>query len=120
MTTDELLSAIRELPLPSREYTDMLAKREAEHRIIDQCNDAGVKVFFKQMGAKPFDRNDAGFDGNDGEWPAGTETENWRRDPAKRPQGELVRIRLKNKKGNAPAEWPGDLRVRELPEVVNG
>jgi hypothetical protein len=31
MTTDEVLAAIQALPLPSREYASLLAKRESEH-----------------------------------------------------------------------------------------
>lgn len=31
MTTDEILAAIQALPLPSREYAALLAKRETEH-----------------------------------------------------------------------------------------
>ena len=40
MTTEELISAIRELPLPSREFTDMLATREYEHRKAEKAHHA--------------------------------------------------------------------------------
>ena len=48
--------------------------------LVDQCRDASVPVFVKQLGAKP--------------WPT---------------------IRLRDRKGGDPAEWPEDLRVREWP-----
>lgn len=40
MTTDELLVAIRALPLPSREYTDALAKREYEQDKAEKTHHA--------------------------------------------------------------------------------
>ena len=40
MTTEELISAIRELPLPSREFTDLLATREYEHRKAEKAHHA--------------------------------------------------------------------------------
>ncbi len=55
---------------------------------LSQCRAAGVPVFVKQMGAKPFNQvGDSRF---------------W--------QGYY------DKKGGEPAEWPEDLRVREFPE----
>jgi protein gp37 len=56
--------------------------------IVEQCKAAGVACFTKQLGANVRDRNDA---------------------------GSLGRLRLKNRKGGDPAEWPEDLRVREWP-----
>lgn len=86
--------------------------------IVRQCKKAGVAVFVKQLGANVRDRNDAGFEGcGPTEWPD--------IDPARlehNPNGYLeeyqgapVRIRLKDRKGGDPAEWPEDLRVREFP-----
>ena len=53
----------------------------------DQCREAGVAFFLKQLGAFPrFDRDE--FD-----------------------------LFLRDRKGGDPAEWPEDLRVREYPRV---
>lgn len=40
MTTDEILAAIQALPLPSREYASLLAKREAEHNKAEKAHHA--------------------------------------------------------------------------------
>ena len=92
--------------------------------IVKQCRAAGVACFVKQLGSNVQDRNDAGFDGEnyDGlpastEWPDGTadrvehDLDGTRDDY----QGAPVRIRLRDRKGGDPAEWPEDLRVRQLP-----
>lgn len=63
--------------------------------IVEQCRSAGVACFVKQLGAHVIDRNDAGT-------PQG-----W--------QGDPVHIRLRDRKGGDPAEWPEALRVREFP-----
>jgi protein gp37 len=70
--------------------------------IVAQCKAAGVPVFVKQLGAVPI--------GHDGEisvigakqYPFGNGA--WRR--------------LADKKGGDIAEWPADLRVRELPTTA--
>lgn len=70
--------------------------------IVSQCRAAGVAVFVKQLGAKPYsmgirDHCDDGprkgthFDGN------------------------RTRLLTASRKGGDPAEWPEDLRVREMP-----
>jgi len=51
--------------------------------IVEQCRDAKVPVFVKQLGARPVN----------GSMP----------------------LRLRSRKGNDPAEWPEDLRRREMP-----
>jgi protein gp37 len=81
--------------------------------IVKQCQAAGVPVFVKQLGADPRDRNDAGFEGDTPRsWPMDTNAV----DECARPfQGDEVRVRLANRKGGDPAEWPADLRVREFP-----
>jgi protein gp37 len=53
-------------------------------RLVEQCKDAGVACFVKQLGAHPLMRNG-------------------------------VKMRLVDKKGGDPAEWPADLCVREFP-----
>lgn len=52
---------------------------------VKQCQEAGVPVFVKQLGA----------------WPM---------------QSNAHPIRLKNRKGGDPSEWPEDLRIREFPQ----
>lgn len=82
--------------------------------LVHQCREASVPVFVKQMGADVRDRNDAGFEPGDGGW--------WLDDPGAQVehldegyQGAPVRVRLRDRKGGDPAEWPEDLRVREFP-----
>src|SRR5207237_96201 len=46
-------------------------------RVVEQCKQANVACFFKQMGSNVVESNDAGFDGNDGiGWPAHLMEEN--------------------------------------------
>lgn len=81
--------------------------------IVRQCQAAGVAVFVKQLGAKPrehfLDR---------GEWPVDLE---WRGSrnvpPVSSPEREpdWWAPVLSDRKGGDPAEWPEDLRVREMP-----
>lgn len=82
--------------------------------ILAQCRAADVPAFVKQLGANVEDRNDAGFDGEPGHaWPEGTDPEFDDSDPGY--QGAPVRVRLRDRKGGDPSEWPADLRVREFP-----
>lgn len=67
--------------------------------IVRQCRDAGVAVFVKQLGAKPYEVLFAGeafgpFDINGQKW---------------------LSLELDNRKGADMAEWPEDLRIREIP-----
>lgn len=64
--------------------------------VIAQCRAAGAAVFVKQLGAKAH-RVDWGVN------PIGSTP--------------LVPLTLKQRKGNDPAEWPEDIRVREFPVV---
>lgn len=57
---------------------------------IEQCREAGVKCFVKQLGARPEFNGAMGF-----------VSESWK---------------LKDKAGADPSEWPADLRVQEFPE----
>ena len=85
-------------------------------------------LFVKQVGAYVVDRNDRlSTEGpgcepaNDTDWPepAGCGWDDGCRGNIERLdegyQGAPVRIRLKNRKGNDPSEWPADIRVREFP-----
>ncbi len=61
--------------------------------LIDQCKDAGVPVFMKQIGANPMETR-----------------------PCSEPGMISVRIPdLTDRKGSNPSDWPSDLRVREYP-----
>jgi len=86
--------------------------------VRDQCSAAGVSYFFKQTGSFVVDRNGSGFEGDgDDLWPAGT-TDKLVWEPfgyVDSAQGAAVRIKLKDRAGADPAEWPEDLRVREFP-----
>mgnify|MGYP000961228731 FL=1 len=62
---------------------------------ISQCQEAGVPVFVKQLGAKPWEEIIVPRDGH-----------RWKR--------SLV---LQNRKGGDPSEWPENLRVRQYPEA---
>jgi protein gp37 len=73
--------------------------------IIDQCREAGVAPFVKQLGARPYDSLMA-----------------WRMvDRAYHPgpvQAQaLGAFAFKHSHGDDPDEWPAELRVREFPEV---
>jgi protein gp37 len=78
--------------------------------IVRQCKAAGVPVFVKQLGANVrWDGIQGGYmDGTPNVWPEGTKRESL--------PGEF-RIVLQDKKGGDMAEWPKDLRVREMPNV---
>lgn len=75
--------------------------------VVAQCKAAGVPVFVKQLGGRPVI----------------ADTELWERDgrcwETMEPTGELVQMKVhdKGRKGGDPAEWPEDLRVREMPGV---
>lgn len=64
--------------------------------IADQCADADVPCFVKQLGANAW-LDSIAFDAAD---------------PG-------ARLKLTDKKGGDPAEWPEDLRVREFPTTAN-
>jgi len=74
--------------------------------VVAQCKAAGVACFVKQLGAVPRDEHTtcAETHPEDECWPDGTETDGHR-------------VRLGNRKGGDPSEWPEDLRVREFPEA---
>lgn len=79
--------------------------------IVRQCKAAQVPVFVKQLGSAVSVRNDS-ID----EWPdedafSDAIPEDYH--PAY--QGEHVSIRLHDRSGADPSEWPADLRVREFP-----
>lgn len=75
------------------------------------CRANKIAAFVKQMGRNVVDRNDAGFDGDEGDWPMGTET----REMDTGYQGTPVRVLLRDSHGGDMEEWPETLRVREFP-----
>ncbi|MGB1225584.1 MAG: DUF5131 family protein [Mycobacterium sp.] len=75
--------------------------------IVRQCKDAGVPVFCKQIGARPYEVNQPEVMPNEAR-------------KMSRPgwfTGPGWSIQLKNRKGGDPSEWPEDLRVREMPKA---
>jgi protein gp37 len=86
---------------------------ESVRSIVAQCQAAAVPVFVKQLGANVIGHNDDGFEGDKpGSWPMDTRYEGGEF------QGDPVRIRLRDKKGGDPSEWPGDLwMIRQFPKV---
>lgn len=87
--------------------------------IVQQCREAGVPCFVKQLGANVVTRNDMiedAFNGKDG-WPD-PQVEHHIHGFREDYQGADCRVRLRDPKGGDPSEWPEDLRVREFP-VVN-
>jgi hypothetical protein len=56
--------------------------------IVTQCREAGVPCFVKQLGGNPIEPDGSGF---------------------------VKHVMPRDPKGGDPAEWPEDLRVRELP-----
>ncbi len=78
--------------------------------IIAQCKAAGVPVFMKQLGSN------IGWNGMqnaDNRWPGA--------EPNREDTGKgYWRVRLIDRAGADPAEWPEDLRVRRFPEDEEG
>jgi protein gp37 len=84
--------------------------------IVAECAAARVPCFVKQLGSRPLERNDCITD----RWP-GADVEDLIGDDSYEPryQGELVTLRLRDRKGGDPAEWPDCLRVRAFPASSN-
>ena len=72
--------------------------------VVQQCKAAGVPVFVKQLGVNV----EWWSSTPDMKWPEGTR---FRTDES----ADFMRVRLRNRKGGDPAEWPDHLRVREMP-----
>lgn len=68
---------------------------------VRACQEAGVPVFVKQLGAQPLDSRRSVVGG----WAPGD------------PEPD-TRVRLKDRKGGDMAKWPEDLRVREFPALA--
>ena len=87
--------------------------------LVRQCQLFEVPVFVKQMGANVITRNDAiedEFNNGVSGWPdpqVQHDIHGFREEF----QGADCRIKLRDRKGGDPDEWPQDLRVRQFPEV---
>jgi protein gp37 len=73
--------------------------------VVQQCRDAGVAVFVKQLGASPVIMSPRLKD-----WPTALWT---------KCHDGSVEATLRDRKGGTPAEWPDGLRIREFPLSVN-
>lgn len=80
--------------------------------IVRQCREAGTPVFVKQLGAMPLDTC-VDCDGR------GPRMYGERRCQTCFETGRMV-LRLRDRKGGDPSEWPQDLRVREFPNATAG
>ncbi len=95
---------------------------EWARQTVAACKAAGVPVFVKQMGSRVIDRNDAGFDGCDRRaWPlrpdgCDPDVEHEIHGYVENYQGADVRVKLVDRAGADPAEWPKELQVQEFPE----
>ena len=72
--------------------------------VVEQCRDAGVACFVKQLGARPIGEvyRDGFYNATRIEFGAGASR-------------GLVEYRLEDRKGGDPSEWPRAFRVREFP-----
>jgi protein gp37 len=80
--------------------------------IVEDCRQAGVACFVKQLGAKPFEHSDT--DIVNLLYPDGVP-------PGLQIEGRVIRHtdhQLKHRKGGDISEWPVDLRVRQFPREV--
>lgn len=85
--------------------------------VVESCRLASVPCFVKQLGANVMDRNDVGFDGDEGDrWPEATMVDPyWLTHPTYRHQGGPCRVLLDDRKGGAIDRWPLALRIRQFP-----
>jgi protein gp37 len=85
--------------------------------IVGPCKASKTtKVFVKQLGSHIITRNDDGWEGDTPRsWPMDTAYDEDLSGFRDGYQGAPVRVRLKDRKGGDPSEWPEDLRVREFP-----
>lgn len=82
--------------------------------IKEQCENAGVPVFIKQLGAQPFGYPETTHTLKGGAHDGATFRAECIYDPDK-PQSRLA---FRDRKGGEITEWPEDLRVREFPEGI--
>lgn len=89
--------------------------------LVKQCAAAGVATFVKQFGAYVVDRNDSiSLDEDTGTyWPEPLDVRHNINGFREEYQGADCRLILRDRKGGDPAEWPEELRVREMPFTVS-
>lgn len=75
---------------------------------VDQCREAGVACFVKQLGARPLAFEPAMA----AEQPADSIAVHGEYDP------DPIEFSLVSSKGGDPSEWPEDLRVRQFPKAT--
>jgi len=86
--------------------------------IVEQCRDAGTRVFVKQLGAFPHHEQDGAgwaFDAINGG------DRHWRWDEVRERADGTPPMHVfaqRDRKGGDPSEWPEDLRVRQFPEAT--
>jgi protein gp37 len=93
--------------------------------LVDQCRRARVAVFVKQLGARPFGMPWApSFHGSApvervamsvSKTVARIELTNEFIQEAEATRAAMLRMKLRDRKGGKPEEWPEDLRVRQWP-----
>jgi protein gp37 len=79
--------------------------------IVEQCRDAGVPCFVKQLGRHPFTHDQ--MEARRWSGPKGCT-------PIRHDGGTFYALNITDTKGGDPAEWPADLRVREFPGAMGG
>lgn len=86
--------------------------------VVRQCGEAGVPCFVKQLGARPYDIKGAK---DFSEAHRLMTTDEARSEAGRHTLArtlELMTVRLNDPHGADPAEWPEDLRVREMPTTA--
>lgn len=89
--------------------------------VIRQCRELGVPCFVEQLGSNVVDRDDVGFEAETVEprdpmaWPTPRAVDRDIDGVREDHQGAPVRVRLRDRDGADPEEWPTFLRVRQLP-----
>lgn len=83
---------------------------------VRQCKATGTACFVKQLGSSVLVRNDSMEEWPDEDAFSDAIPDDYR--PAY--QGEGVCIRLQDRAGADPAEWPADLQIREFPTTNQG
>ena len=78
-----------------------------------QCKAAGTSYFLKQLGSNCIDGNDRGFPAS--RWPAAKGVNGITCTPL---DAKEMRIRLRDRAGADPSEWPEDLRVQQVPGAM--
>ncbi len=90
--------------------------------LVEQCRAAGVPAFVKQLGARcvcsyyAHDLREM-YESDGSEWP---DPIDWDLRDGQPPADATVHIQCRDRAGRDPAEWPEDLRVRQMPEVSRG